>query len=177
MHALVIYESIFGNTHSIAEAIAVGLRRGGEARVISVQDAGDYFIAWADLVVVGGPTHMHGMTRPMTRETARETAAEPETHLALDRSAGGYGVREWLASVEVVRDKRAAAFDTRLQAPSLITGRASTGIAEALRDHGFALIGKPESFLVNEHTVLVVGELARAQEWGRRLADIVAPKP
>jgi len=39
MRSLVVYESMFGNTHLVAEAIARGLRSGGPVQVASVADA------------------------------------------------------------------------------------------------------------------------------------------
>jgi hypothetical protein len=44
----------------------------------------------------------------------------------------------------------------------MFTGRASGGIANELRHHGFTLVDEPESFLVDRHTHLVAGEADRA---------------
>jgi hypothetical protein len=44
----------------------------------------------------------------------------------------------------------AAAFDTRVDLPVALTGRASKGIARKLRRHGATLISRPESFLVTK---------------------------
>ncbi len=170
MHALVVYESMYGNTHAIAEGIASGLRPAGDVRVVPVGEATDDLVAWADLVVVGGPTHIHGMTRSKTRDDARERAALPDSGLELDVSADGPGAREWLENVADVHGKRAAAFDTRIDMPALLTGRASSGIASGLRHRGFDLIVKPESFLVDKETALVEGEAKRAESWGAELA-------
>ena len=73
MHTLVVYESMFGNTHKIADGIAAGLRPTGEVRVVPVHEATDELVAWADLVVVGGPTHIHGMTRPIVAQERRRS--------------------------------------------------------------------------------------------------------
>jgi menaquinone-dependent protoporphyrinogen IX oxidase len=54
MHALVVYESMYDNTRTVAERICAGLRTRGDARVVPVGDAAEDEIAWADLVVVGG---------------------------------------------------------------------------------------------------------------------------
>jgi hypothetical protein len=170
MHALIVYESMYGNTHAIAEGIASGLRPAGDVRVVPVRDASDDLVAWADLVVLGGPTHIHGMTRSKTRDDARARAELPESGLKLDPSADGPGAREWLESLARVHGKRAAAFDTRIDMPALLTGRASSGIANGLRHRGFDLIVKPESFLVDKETALVEGETKRAESWGAELA-------
>jgi hypothetical protein len=61
---------------------------------------------------------------------------------------------------------RAAAFDTRLDAAPLLTGRASKGIARLLHAAGFELAAEPESFLVDKDTLLLAGEEHRAEAWG-----------
>ena len=70
MRALVVYESMYGNTHQIAEAIARGLRSAYAVQVVSVASAPDEHVGRYDLVVVGGPTHARGMSRPDTRQSA-----------------------------------------------------------------------------------------------------------
>jgi flavodoxin len=62
VNALVVYESIYGNTRAVAEAIAEGL---GGAVVRSVHEADAS--GPVELLVVGGPTHMHGMTTSFSR--------------------------------------------------------------------------------------------------------------
>jgi hypothetical protein len=170
--ALVIYESMYGNTHLVAEAIAEGLRASADVGVASVAEADAMLVAGADLLVVGGPTHVHGMSRASTREAAVTAAAKPESGLTLDPDSDGLGVREWLASLEEL-DLRAAAFDTRLDAPAPLTGRASKGIAKALKKHGCTLVAEPESFLVTKATELEPGEETRARSWGAALATLV----
>jgi hypothetical protein len=87
----------------------------------------------------------------------------------LEPDAEAKGVREWLATLPNGTGHAAVAFDTRIKAPSIITGRASSGIAKALRGHGFQIVAEPESFLVTSQNVLVEGELGRAQEWAEGL--------
>ncbi len=175
MRALVVYESIYGNTHAVADGIAAGLRPHGEVRVVPVHQATSELVAWADLVVVGGPTHAHGMTRASTRKGAVEAAAKPDADLALDPDAAGTGVRDWLGALGRVHGTRAAAFDTRVNGPVMFTGRASAGIANELRHRGFTLAAEPRSFLVDRHTRLVAGEAERAANWGSHLAEALAP--
>jgi flavodoxin len=54
MRAVVVYESMYGNTHLIADAIGAGLETAFDVRVVSVTQAKPEVIAEADLVVVGG---------------------------------------------------------------------------------------------------------------------------
>ena len=67
MKALVVYESMYGNTRSVAEAIVEGLCETAEPRLVPVSEAKAAVHEGADLLVVGGPTHAHGMSRPSTR--------------------------------------------------------------------------------------------------------------
>ena len=69
MRALVIYESMYGNTHTVAQDVGAGLAEGGATtvEVLPVGDATAERLEGADLVVVGGPTHIHGMTTEMSR--------------------------------------------------------------------------------------------------------------
>ena len=76
MRAVVAYESMFGNTRQIADAIGTGLVDGCVVSVIPVAQAGPDQIKDADLVVVGGPTHVHGMTRASTRHSAAKMAGD-----------------------------------------------------------------------------------------------------
>src|SRR5690242_18310306 len=116
MRALVVYESMFGNTREVAEAIAAGIRNAMEVETVEVGAAPAEVPEGIDLLVVGGPTHAHGLTRHRTRNDA-----------ALRAPAGvispTIGVREWLEALPPTRvPMTAAAFDTRIHAPEVLTG-------------------------------------------------------
>ena len=176
MRAVVVYESMFGNTHAVADAIGKGLGEGAESvgnvAVVPVVEAGRERLGDADLLVVGGPTHFHGMSRTRTRKWANATAQKPKNDLVLDRDAQGPGVRDWLTSLGHGNTKFAA-FDTRFKGPAVFRGRASRLISRKLRRHGFEMVAKPESFFVTLQNHLEPGEEVRAQEWGKRLAASV----
>ena len=172
MRAVVVYESMFGNTRVIADAIAKGLEPVGIVVVVPVPEAGHEMLADVDLLVVGGPTHFHGMSRTRTRKWAAATAQKPKNDLVLDRDAQGPGVSDWLRSLGHGHTK-VAAFDTRFRGPAVLRGRASRVISRKLRRHGFEVVLKPESFFVTLQNQLEPGEEARAQEWGKRLAASV----
>jgi menaquinone-dependent protoporphyrinogen IX oxidase len=169
MRAVVVYESMFGNTHAIADAIGQGLEPVGTVVVLPVAEAGRERLANADLLVVGGPTHFHGMSRTRTRQWAAATAQKPKNDLVLDRGSQGPGVRDWLSSLSPGHT-RVAAFDTRFTGPAVLRGRASRTISRQLRKHGFEMVAKPESFFVTSQNHLKPGEEVRAQEWGKRLS-------
>jgi hypothetical protein len=169
MRALVIYESMYGNTHQIAEAITEGLNLLDEVQLVPVADAVQSMVDQADLIVVGGPTHAHGMSRESTRKSAVDAAAKPRKGLHVDPEASGVGLRDWFESLGTVHGK-AAAFDTRTNGPAVLTGHASKGIARSLRHTGLDLIAEPESFLVDKANHLLPGERGRALVWGENLA-------
>jgi hypothetical protein len=174
MRAVVVYESMYGNTHLIADAVAVGLRSVFHVTIVPVSEASPAVLADSDLVVVGGPTHIHGMSRPATRRAAAEAASKPVSPLKVEPDALGPGLREWFRSLGRYPVK-AAAFDTRIHGPAAVTGRASKGIARLLHAHGFDLAVAPESFQVTKQDRLMPHELTRAREWGIHLAAAIAP--
>jgi hypothetical protein len=175
MRALVVYESMYGNTHAVADAIGRGLARGADVAVVPVGRAGSDAVAEADLVVVGGPTHAHGMTRASTRKAAADQLAKGGT-LVLEPEAAGPGLREWFESLAGSGGK-AAAFDTRVAVPAAVSGRASKGIAKRLRERGWQLVENPESFLVDKENHLKPGEELRAEQWGAKLAEAAMRPP
>ena len=175
MKAAVIYESMYGNTRAIAEAIAEGLGPVAESEVLSVDEAQDTDLRSVDLLVVGGPTHVHGMSRKPLRDAALKDAPEhSERGLHTEAAAGGKGLREWFDTMETGTGK-AAAFDTRLDGPEFLTGHASKAIAKQLGRHGFELVAKPVSFVVGKDNHLLPGEQDRAREWGGILAAALSP--
>ncbi len=169
MRALIIYESMYGNTRAIAEAIARGLEPGNDVTVVPVAEATHELLDGADLVVVGGPTHVHGMSKAATRKAAVDQAHKRPGQLTLDAHAEGPGLRDWFGSLGRM-SAVAAAFDTRLAGPAVFTGRASKRIAGLLEHHGLTLIARAESFLITTDNELRPGEEDRAQEWGEALA-------
>jgi hypothetical protein len=171
MRAVVVYESMYGNTRAIAEAIAEGLHP-ADVVVVAVGHADADVIARADLLVVGGPTHAFGMSRPQTRAAAGDGAHKPNSGLTLEPEALGAGVREWLASLGSGHGK-AAAFDTRIKMPGAI-GHASRGIGKLLRQRGYNLVTQPQSFFVTKENVLRPGQVSRARQWGEELAALIS---
>jgi hypothetical protein len=174
--AVVVYESMFGNTQAVAAAIALGIDPGGSVPVIPVAFATPDVVADADLLVVGGPTHAHGMSRPSTRRAAGDMGGPSGRQLTLDAARQGPGAREWLASL-APGDCLAAAFDTRVRAPAALTGRASRRIAQQLRRRGHQLADAPKSFFVTKDNTLLPGEEERARQWGALLAGRLAARP
>jgi hypothetical protein len=165
MRALVVYESMYGNTHAVAINIAAGLSARYEVTLVPVARATHELVATADLIVAGGPTHMHGMSSTASRRMAAEAASKQGSELTMDPDADSAGVHAWLDGLGA-RDVLAAAFDTRFRGVAAFTGRASLGIGRLLKRHGYRLVVPPESFLVTNGNTLVDGEATRARSWG-----------
>ena len=172
MDAIVVYESMYGNSHAVADAVAEGL---GGARVLAVGEASGGFDP-VDLLVAGGPTHMHGLATAASRRMAAEGAKEDGSTAVEPGAADGPGLREWLRELADGGKACAAAFDTRLDRSPMLTGVASRGIARRLRRRGYKVLAS-ESFLVCEaEGPLEDGELDRARAWGRELAAQLAAR-
>ena len=147
MKSVVFYATRKGNTQLVAEAVADGLRSAGSAEAISMGLGTAAMVDENDLVVVGGPTEGHGMTVAVVR---------------------------FLDSItSVAAPHAAAAFDTRVNWPRLLSGAAADGIAKRLQATGAHLVVPPESFIVSTKPELLPGELERARAWGASLADHV----
>jgi flavodoxin len=107
MKSVVIYDSQYGNTQALAEAIAAELKMAGAVEVENARTGTVELPSDLGLLVVGGPTQAHGMTRPL------RTRLDSFTSHRLDGVA-------------------AATFDTRARGPRFLTGAASRGIARRL---------------------------------------------
>lgn len=171
MRAVVVYESMFGNTHAVAQYIAEGIDTVGDGStaVLAVGDATAEALADADFLVVGGPTHVHGMSSARSRDGAADQASN-DPDLDLDPDAEGPGLRDWFDGIADGNGRPAVAFDTRVHATTLLTGQASKGIAKRLRRHGYDVIVDNESFFVDTSNHLEADEAERATAWGRAVA-------
>ena len=161
MHAIVVYDSLHGNTERIAAAIGEALAPLGEVRVVRTTDLSP--AACADAWVVGGPTHGHGLSKPLRS--------------FLDQLKGG-----------CMRGVPVATFDTRYRYPRLMTGSAAHAAAGRIRRTGCRIVTEPASFFVKQGArpdsgeptpddaeTLEDGELERARAWGAQLATLLAP--
>ena len=166
--ALIVYESMFGNTRRIAEAIAQGLQE--QSVEVETWPVGiiDELTERMPLLIVGAPTHAHGLSRPRTRAEARRWAQDPEQHLIFDEQWRDVGIREWLSETRP-RPERFAAFDTRAHLSPLFTGSAAHVIDRRLDRHRSNRIAHAESFFVDAHNQLESGEVDRARQWGRTI--------
>lgn len=166
MNSLVVFESMFGNTKAVALAVAEGLSSRMATQVEEVGVAESSLDPGLDLVVIGGPTHAFGMSRPGTRESA---AAQAHGELV----SKGIGLREWLEVLRTDPATAAAAFDTRIDKPR-IPGSAAQKVAKRLRRRGLGVVAPAESFyVIGTDGPLLDGELDRARRWGEQLAYLL----
>jgi hypothetical protein len=166
MDALIVYESMYGNTRAIAEAIAEGYGEGASAR--PVRDAG-VLPGDLDLLVVGGPTQIHGMTTSFSRRVAI-SAGLKEGHVAVEPDAvDAPGLRDWLKALPGGDGRRAAAFDTRMSGPTARTGSAARSIARRLQHRGYGVEWTQSFIVAGGDGPLAAGELDRARAWGESL--------
>ncbi|CAB4862924.1 MAG: flavodoxin [Actinobacteria bacterium] len=172
MHALLVFESMFGNTLEVANAVAAGIAEATDGAMVDVAEVGTLPAVGpdVDLLVVGGPTHAFGMSRPTTRQSARDQMRNHD-----DVPAGvvseGIGVREWLDQLPAAHAHLlCAAFDTRVSSPR-VPGSAAHGMAKRLRHKGYAEASEPHTFWVaGTEGPVIEGEISKAREWGRSLA-------
>jgi len=150
MHAVVIYDSKFGNTERIAGAIARGLATVGTVQVQSVDEATRPLQTRPELLLIGGPTQRRNMS-PGLRDFVDDLSAES------------------LATLQ------AASFDTRYRGSTMFMGSAAAEAAKRIGKAGAHLVAPPESFFIArggplERQGLEAGEIERAEAWGRALA-------
>jgi hypothetical protein len=171
MDALIVYESMFGNTRRLAEAIADSLETAGVDVTIAPAREAPSDLSDYRLVVVGAPTHAHSLPRPKSRTEAAQWAADPTKELTLEAEAGSPGVREWLEGVSLVGSPRFAVFSTRVDIPRIFSGDACTAIAKGLRRR-LADVDARADFLVGLDSNLLDGEVDRAREWAGSLTPV-----
>jgi hypothetical protein len=160
MKAIVVYESHWGNTAAIAQAIADGI--GPEARAVTTTEATPDLVGDAELVVAGAPVMAFSLPKDSMLESMTKDRKAP---VAPDVS--NPSLRAWLDALPH-GTAAAASFETRLRwSPGGATGT----IDDRFRRAGFRTIAKAEKFIVTgSYGPLREGEVERAREWGATLA-------
>lgn len=160
MTALIVVESMFGNTRTIADRIAETLSERMSVHVVDVAGAPRAIPSDTTLLVVGGPTHAFGMSRPNTRRSAVQQGATAQD---------ATGIREWLDEIEGASGVPALAFDTRTD-HHFVPGRAARGASHRLAKLGCLIVEAPMSFHVTgTEGPLVEGEEERAAMFAEML--------
>ena len=145
MKALVVYDSVYGNTEAIAKAVAAAL--GAGARVARAPDVDPTVLGELDLLVVGAPTHGG---RPM-----------PSVQAFIDRLPPLQGLP-------------VAFFDTRSEGRfARMFGEASARAAAQLGERGAVVVGTEGFLVTGKKGPLKEGEMERAVAWARAVATKV----
>ena len=155
MKALVVYDSIFGNTERIAQAMGNAFSSQVDVEVLRVTQVNVEQLIKVKLLIVGSPTRGFRPTPVISR---------------------------LLASIPLqgLKGIKVAAFDTRFSMSDIessllrilvrLFGYAAKPIADRLMKKGGELIVPPEGFLVNgTEGPLKEGELERAADWVKQI--------
>jgi hypothetical protein len=160
MHAVVVYESFWGNTAAIARAIAEGI--GPDAAAMTTDDATAVVVSNADLLVVGAPVLGFRLPTDEIREVLWRESDAPIPADTTHRS-----MRSWLDDLPEGQ-AAAAAFETRFR---FSPGGSIGAITHDLERAGYRPVMKGVKFLVTgKYGPLKGGELERAKRWGGALA-------
>jgi hypothetical protein len=166
MKAVVVYESLWGNTAAIARAIAEGIGHG--ARALSTAEASAGELANADLVVAGAPV----MGFRLPTDSMRETLGRTPDRTPRPPDLSHPSMRSWL-DILPAGHGYSAAFETRFW---WSPGGSTSAITRGLERAGYRQLLKPQRFIVlATHGPLRPGEPQRAREWGTRLARAMRP--
>jgi len=121
--ALVVYDSVYGNTEKVAKALASGLEMGGaEVNCVKVDKVELDKLGAIDLLAVGGPVHAFGVSKPIKEFLER------------------------LKSIEGLSGKKGFAFDTKFK--GWWTGSAGRKIERKLKDSGLTIVKSSVSAIV-----------------------------
>ena len=149
MKALVVYDSVFGNTEQVAYALRDSL--GPDVEALRVGDVKHEQLVGLEYLIVGSPTRAFNPTKAITS--------------FLKKIPGGS-----------LRGVKVAAFDTRIDSEDVNSsvlnvfvrffGYAAKPIADRLQKKGGPLVASPEGFYVEDtEGPLREGELERADAW------------
>ncbi len=155
MKALILYDSLYGNTQKIAETIGKSMRVKEMVPVIKVGDGKLEDLLQLDYLIVGSPTQAFNPTAAVTK-------------LLKSIPSGS------------LKATRVAAFDTRMSVEDVnvgilkffasIFGYAAKHIASLLEKKGGTLSVPPEGFFVTaSEGPLKEGELERATAWAKQV--------
>lgn len=167
MRALVVYESMWGNTRAIAEAVADGI--GPEATAAPTDGVTVAELAEADLVVAGAPV----IAFSLAGEQARQNISHSEAGAPRPPDLEHPSMRTWLEALPHGK-ARAAAFETRIW----WSPRGATGdIEKRFRAAGYQVVAKAQKFVVQgKYGPLRAGEVERARAWGSELAQLASDR-
>lgn len=158
MKAIVVYDSVYGNTKAVAEAIGKALGTQDDVTTARVGEMAPEQLREVELLIVGSPTQKFSPLGSITRFLKRL----PENGLQGVKVAA-FDTR---VSQEKLAEIRILAFLVRM------FGYAAKPIADRLQKKGGTLAVPPEGFCVDDSEgPLLDGELERAAEWAKRVVE------
>jgi len=162
MKALVVYESLWGNTAAVARAVAEGI--GPDAHCLSTAGATAAELEGVDLLVAGAPVLGFKLPTEKMRDGIRKNPGKAPAPPDLSHPS----LRCWLEALPAGHG-HGAAFDTQVKGPF---GKAAPEIARLLEKAGYQPVADPAGFIVaGRYGPLRDGELERARAWGAELAQ------
>ncbi len=159
MKALVIFDSAYGNTQQIAQAIGGVLGTPEDVKVLKVNDVNLDHLVGLELLIVGSPTQRFRPTPAISNMLNRK----PQNSLEGIKVAA-FDTR---LTMREINDTPVLAFFVRISGDSAY---AAKHIAGQLKKNGGRLIVPPEGFYVDGmEGPLVEGELERAVDWTKHI--------
>ena len=158
MKAIVVYDSVYGNTKAVAAAIGKALGTQEAVKTVHAGEVRPAQLRGVELVIVGSPTQKF---RPLGAVT-RFLKGIPQNSLE-GMKVAAFDTRFPESKIEEVR---ILAFFVRL------FGYAAKPIAGRLQKKGGKLVVPPEGFFVGDSEgPLLDGELERAAKWAERILE------
>ena len=156
MKAMVVYDSVFGNTGQIAQAIGQALGSPENVEILQVGNVKPEQLTGLTLLIVGSPTRQFSPTGATTSFLKNI----PKNGLKGIKVAA-FDTRFTVSAIERVR---ILAFFVK------IFGYAAKPIADRLEKKGGELAIPPEGFYVGDtEGPLLEGELERAADWAKQI--------
>lgn len=154
MNILIVYDSLYGNTQLVAQAIAKGFAS-AVPRMVHVREVNPEQLKDLDLLVIGSPTHGGNASKTM---------------------------QQFFVQIKpgLLTDTKAAVFDTSIPVEGQgffmrlilkLVGYASKRMARLLQKKGAVVIGQESFFVLGKKGPLKEGELHRAEAWGATLLN------
>ncbi len=157
MNILIVYETLYGNTEKIAQAVQEGIGSTHTVRCIKAADAKPDDLEQIDFLIIGSPTHGGWYSQ----DTKTFFVSIPENSLQnLPAAAFDTGTT-----------KEGEGFFTR--AIINLFGYAASRMAKELIQKGVRLIAAETFFVHGKEGPLKAGEIERARTWASSLMQKV----
>lgn len=157
MKVFIVYDSVYGNTKSIAEAMINGIGSNREPKITKVQEATVADLEGIDLLIVGAPNHGGTFTEPL------------KNFFASIPADGLKGVKAAAFDTSFVIEKQGAFVRVIMK----IFGYAAPKIATILGTKGAEILKSEVFYVLETEGPLKEGEIERASLWAAALVSQV----